>query len=177
MTTSKARIAVCATTIFASCSVLGCSTSAPSPSPTAVRLIAGMYHHQIKSASCPDPDFNSRWSDQRDNLGPVHLSQSGSTVTIDSDQRAFGIPVIASFHMSGTISGEMLSFQFSGEWSPRTFVGWSAEGHGVATINAPSISGRFSGSTKYWDPVLNFPQGAYVPCTSDDHSIVLTRVS
>jgi len=153
--------------------VVGCSSSAPTASPTAVPLIAGTYHYEIKPAC---PDFNSKFTGGYD-LGPVQLSQSGSSVTIDSVQQPYGTPSFAIFKMSGTISGAMLSFQFSGHWSPRSFVGSAAEGHGIASINAPSISGRFSGTTSYLDIALNFPQGTYVPCTSDDHSILLTRVS
>jgi hypothetical protein len=153
--------------------VVGCSSS-PATSPTAVRLIAGTYHYEIRPASCPD--FNSKFTGGHD-LGPVQLSQSGSTVTIDSVQQPFGTPSSATLQMSGTISGAMLSFQFSGHWSPRSFVGSGAEGHGIAMIDAQSISGRFSGTTSYLDIALNFPYGAMVPCTSDDHSIVLTRVS
>ena len=159
---------------LAGLAMVGCSSSAPTPAPTAVRLIAGTYHYEIKSASCPD--FNSHFTDQRD-LGPVQLSQRGSTVTIESVQQPYGTPSFASLHMSGAISGAMLSFQFSGHWSPRSFVGWAAEGHGIARVDGQSISGRFSGTTSYLSIALNFPDGAMVPCTSDDHSLVLTRVS
>jgi hypothetical protein len=185
MTISKARIAVCAATIFASCFVVGCSTSAPTASPTAIRLIAGTYHYLIKSGSCPDVvdlPISGRTPFSpvalSDGLGPVQLSQIGSIVKIDSHQaRTFGRPIYQNLQLSGTISGATLSVEFSAD-ETAGLTAEKADGRGIIAIDSQSISGRFSGTTSYLTLELNFPYGAFVPpCSSDDHSIVLTRVS
>ena len=87
-----------------------CSSSTPMASPTATRLIAGTYHYQIKSAACPGMDQG-----QITDLGPVDLSQDGTTVTIDSHQDA--VIRTAALHLSGTMSGATLAFQLSADGS------------------------------------------------------------
>lgn len=178
----RIRSLACALSVLTGLAMVGCSSSAPTASPTALRLIAGTYHYLIRSGSCPDFDIPyygpTAFSPVAlSDLVPVQLSQIGSTVKMDSHQaQTFGFPVYRNFQLSGTISGATLSFEFSADLSAgRTAE--KAEGRGIIAIDSQSISGRFSGTASYLSLVLNFPYGGFVPCTSDDHSIVLTRVS
>ncbi len=148
-----------------------CSSSTPMASPTATRLIAGTYHYQIKSAACPGMDQG-----QITDLGPVDLSQDGTTVTIDSHQDA--VIRTAALHLSGTMSGATLAFQLSADGSTHApgFNCVYAEGTGTAIINGQSISGVFSGTTTN-DSTCGLFASTRHTCTSENHSLLLTRVS
>jgi len=144
-----------------------CSSSAPTASPTALRLIAANYLYQVDpSPTCALASLPGIGG------GPVQLRQDGKTAAIDAHLVA--APTVRNFRLSGVISGATLSFHLFNDFTLGVSAA-TAEGDGTATINGQSITGRFSGTMVY-DPTGGAVPSQSRTCTATDHLFVLNRV-
>src|SRR5262249_29546494 len=140
---SRCRLALIVSMLTELILGVSCSSSTPAASPTAVRVIAGTYNYEIDpSATCATASLPGIGG------GPVQLGQDGTTAVIDA--HLVTPPTIRNIHLSGVISGSILTFHLVHDFTLGVSEA-TAEGDGTATIDDPTITGRFSGTIVY-DP-------------------------
>jgi hypothetical protein len=141
-----------------------CSSSGEFVAPSAmITDIAGTYQFTATPSKTCDPQQANALSQA--SIGPLPLTQSGASAAI-GPLAGFAF----TFDLSGTISGNTLTFTFH-KSSNYSVLYYRSSGSGTAVIARDAISGTFAGGIS--DVELGGPENV---CHATDHGFLLKRI-
>ena len=142
-----------------------CSSPGDFVAPSAmVTDIAGTYRFTATPSKTCDPQHTNVQSQA--SIGPLPLTQSGASAAI-GPLTGFAF----TFDLSGTISGNTLTFTFH-KSSNYSVLYYRSSGSGTAVITRDAISGTFLGEISDVES-----PGAENVCHATDHGFLLKRIS